>query len=96
MSSCVHSRARPYIGRLLDTAVGLTSNLLKSLALPRGLHWVSIFNALRESGTTILPTGSLGFLPQVSHPMLSCCCASEPLTPQQILAWSSYRSRSLV
>ena len=38
MSSCVHSRARPYIGRLLDTAVGLTSNLLKSLALPRGLR----------------------------------------------------------
>ena len=38
MSSCVHSRARPYIGRLLDTAVGLTSNLLISLALPRGLE----------------------------------------------------------
>jgi hypothetical protein len=45
---------------------------LKSLALPRGLHWISIFNVLRESGTAIPPTGSLGFVPQVSHPVLRC------------------------
>ena len=56
--------------------------IVTRLALPRGLHRASIFNALRESGTAILPTGSLGFLPEVSHPILSSGRVIEPLTPQ--------------
>src|SRR5262249_4391993 len=42
-------------------------NLLKSLALPRGLRRPSEFNHLAKSGTHNRSTQSLGFLPPVSH-----------------------------
>src|SRR5215472_492015 len=58
-------RGALFIGEKLETRQTEQSlnclNPLKTLALPRGLHGVSIFNVLRESGTAILPTGSLGF-----------------------------------
>lgn len=37
------------------------------MASPRGLHQFSRNNGLAESGAGDRPTGSLGFLPDVSH-----------------------------
>jgi hypothetical protein len=44
----------------------------RRMASPRGLHQVSEINGLAKSGTPFLPTGSLGFLPEVSHQLVAC------------------------
>jgi hypothetical protein len=56
-----------FIGQLLDTCRPIFTKYLIWLALPRGLHRVSVVHALREGGTVNRSMTFQGFSGRVSH-----------------------------
>jgi hypothetical protein len=63
----VHACPYPFIGHSLDIVRAIFAKYLIYLALPRGPHRRRKNNHLAKSGTLNPSTGSLRFLPRVSH-----------------------------